>query len=154
MGRAGSLVVPDSAHRIRPVVRLVATGQPLSDIQQALLSAYRIRRAVRASISATAAPRASKATGADVSVNYNIPVAKQLKPFFKLDIFNVLNKSPTASWNSTVSPDPNSPVDALGLATGYIQGSRFGTGTSNANYPQSTVGTGLRGFRMSFGIQF
>ena len=43
---------------------------------------------------------------------------------------------------------------ALGLATGYIQGSRFGTGTSNANYPQSAVGTGLPGFRMSFGIQF
>ncbi len=156
MGHAGSLSLSGLV-RIESgqSYSLVATGQPLTDIQQSLLSAYPDSPSSQSVYFGDRGSQSFKGYGAlDVSVNYNIPVVRQLKPFFKLDIFNVLNNDKLISWNTTVSQDRNSPVDALGLATGYLQGSRFGTGTSNANYPQSSIGTGLRGFRMSMGIQF
>jgi hypothetical protein len=93
----------------------------------------------------------------DTSFNYEIPVFRTARPFLKLDIFNLLNNDKQIAWNVVVSQDPNSPKDALGLATGYRQGSRFGQGTSNAHYPQNpqtTVGTGLRGFRLALGFRF
>ena len=46
-----------------------------------------------------------------------------------------------------MTPDPNSPLDANGLPTGYIQGPRFGEGTANTNYPAWRPGlTGGRTF--------
>jgi hypothetical protein len=90
----------------------------------------------------------------DISVNYALPVYRSARPFIKLDIFNVLNNDKLIAWNTVIRPDPNSPVDALGLATGYIQGPLFGTGTANTHYPTSAAGTGLRGFRLALGMRF
>jgi hypothetical protein len=58
-----------------------------------------------------------------------------------------------------VSVDPNSPLDADGLRTGFIRNAAFGTATSNASYPRATNtpgGTALyaRTFLMSFGLRF
>ena len=51
-----------------------------------------------------------------------------------------------------MTPDPNSPLDANGLPTGYIQGPRFGTATSNTNYPAWRPGqTGGRTYLLSAG---
>jgi len=69
-------------------------------------------------------------------------------------VFNLLNNDKLIQWNTTIAPDPNSPLDTLGRPTGYIPGRAFGTGTSNSDYPRSIVGTGLRGFRVAFGVRF
>ena len=54
-----------------------------------------------------------------------------------------------------VSADPNSPRDALGLPTGYIQGARFGQATRNLDYPTWRPGfDGGRTFLLAFGLRF
>ena len=53
--------------------------------------------------------------------------AKTLRPWVKVEIFNLLNNQKLISWNTTVTPDPNSALDANGLPTGYIKGATFGT---------------------------
>ena len=157
MGRAGDFSLSGLA-RIESgqSTSLVATGQPLTDIQQALLSAYPDAPTSQSVYFGDRGSQSFKGYGAlDVSVNYNIPVVKPLKPFFKFDVFNLLNNDKLIRVeHDRVSRIRTAPWTRSGCATGYLQGSRFGTGTSNANYPQSSIGTGLRGFRMSMGIQF
>ena len=57
--------------------------------------------------------------------------------------------------NVAVTTDPNSPVDALGIPTGYIEGPNFGEATSVDHFPQYIADLdGLRSFLMSFGVRF
>jgi hypothetical protein len=82
-------------------------------------------------------------------------VFKSLRPWVKLDFFNVLNNQKLVGFNTTVRPDPSSPVDALGLPTGYIQGANFGKAQSTTDFPISNPGiNGGRGFRMALGFRF
>jgi len=91
----------------------------------------------------------------DFSLSYNIPVFRDVRPWVKFDVYNLFNNQDVIEWNTTVSPDPNSPVDALGLNTGYVQGSNFGRATSNLHYPVPFTGaTGGRTFRLAFGVRF
>jgi cell division protease FtsH len=93
----------------------------------------------------------------DFDVNYNVPVFRSLRPWVKFDVYNLLNNQKLISWNTTVNPDPNSPTDALGLSTGYIQGSRYGKATSNSNFPVPFLGfsnTGGRTMRVAVGFRF
>jgi hypothetical protein len=91
----------------------------------------------------------------DLSFNYSIPVFKSLSPWVKMEVLNVLNNQKLIAWNTQVRPDPNSPKDEFGLATGYIKGANFGNGTSNAHYPGWRAGnTGGRTFLMYTGIRF
>ena len=54
-----------------------------------------------------------------------------------------------------MTPDPNSPLDANGLPTGFIRGARFGEATANTNYPVWRPGfTGGRTFLLSAGMRF
>jgi hypothetical protein len=54
-----------------------------------------------------------------------------------------------------VTPDPNSPVDALGFRTGFVRAANFGQARSNADYPRPLPGNdGLRTFQVSFGFRF
>ena len=59
------------------------------------------------------------------------------------------------SFNTSVRPDENGPVDELGIPTTFIEGERFGEATSANDYPQylPTL-NGLRAFRVSFGLRF
>jgi hypothetical protein len=84
----------------------------------------------------------------DLSVNYSIPVFRTARPFIKLDLFNVFDNDKLLSWNTTVRADPASPLDDLGLPTGYIKGSLFGEAQSSGNYARP------REFRMAFGVRF
>jgi hypothetical protein len=59
----------------------------------------------------------------------------------------VFDSTPLISANTTTRPDPASPRDALGIPTGFIKGSAFGTGTGTANYPfprEFFISTGIR----------
>jgi hypothetical protein len=63
----------------------------------------------------------------DFSLHYDVPVYKRARPFIKAELRNAFNKQPLIGFNTTVSVDPNSPVDALGLPTGFTRGANFGT---------------------------
>jgi hypothetical protein len=71
----------------------------------------------------------------DLALNYSVPVFKSLRPWVKFEVRNAFNKTPLIGSNITVTPDNNSPLDSLGLRTGYVKGASFGKGTSTAHYP-------------------
>jgi hypothetical protein len=157
MGRAGTASISGIV-RIESglTYSLVSTTRPLSAVQNALLADYPDAPASQDIYFAPRGSESFKGYGAlDISVNYELPVFRTARPFVKFDLFNALNNDKLISWNTVITPDAKSPLDSLGLPTGYIQGARFGTGTSNNNYPSSSVGNpGLRGFRVSFGMRF
>ncbi len=91
----------------------------------------------------------------DLSVNYNVPVWKSLSPWFKAEIFNLFGNDKLISWDTTVVPDTDGPVDELGIPTNFTRGGRFGEATSPGNYPQYLPNLdGLRAFRLAFGLRF
>lgn len=91
----------------------------------------------------------------DVSLNYGMPVWSSVEPWLKVEFFNVLNNDRLVGWNTAVVPDADSPVDELGLPTGYLEGPSYGQGTSNVHYPVPLPDeTGGRTFRLSLGIRF
>ena len=91
----------------------------------------------------------------DISVNYSIPVWDTLSPWIKFDLFNALNNNKQIFGNTTVTLDPDSPLDEFGIPTGFIEGSRFGEPTSVDHFPQYIANVdGLRSFLMSFGVRW
>jgi hypothetical protein len=91
----------------------------------------------------------------DLAATYQVPVWNSLRPWLKLEVLNVLNNDKLIAWDTTVTVDPASALDANGLPTGYIHGPRFGQGTSTAAYPRSRPGlTGGRTFFGAFGFRF
>jgi outer membrane receptor protein involved in Fe transport len=106
----------------------------------------------------------------DWSTTYDIPVFKDLRPWLKFDVYNLFNNQKLIAWNTTITPDPSSPVDALGIRTGFIRSANFGRATGNTvtnlnstainAFPQwtgdSAEGTrnGGRTFRVALGVRF
>ena len=101
----------------------------------------------------------------DTSINYEVPVFRSLRPWLKFDIYNLFNNQKLVAWNTTVSQDPASPRDDVGLATGFIRAAAFGTATGNSvtnvnssaipTFPQWSSGfNGGRTFRFAAGIRF
>ncbi len=162
LGRLGSL---DSSASYRfnsaQTYSLAATGQPLSAVQLARNPGY-----ARASGQAQTLyfdDRGSESFEAshqvDLAFLYQIPVWKTARPWLKLEFYNVFNNQPLVGFNTAVTPDAASALDADGLRTGYVKGSNFGTARSQADYPRATMtpgGTSLyaRTFLMSFGLRF
>src|SRR5262249_22801875 len=91
----------------------------------------------------------------DTGIGYNVPVFKTLRPWLKLDVYNLMNNQKQIAWNTTVSQDPTTPVDSLGLRTGYRKGASFGKSTSNTQFPVPFQGeTGGRTWRLAAGFRF
>ena len=91
----------------------------------------------------------------DLGATYQVPVWRALRPWVKLEVLNVLNNDTLIGWDTTVTADGTSPLDANGLPTGFIRGARFGQGTSTAHYPRPRPGlTGGRTFFGAFGLRF
>jgi len=67
----------------------------------------------------------------DLSINYNIPVFRSLRPWLKFDIYNALDNQKLIAFNTTVNPNNSGPTDALGLATTFTQGANFGRASGN-----------------------
>jgi hypothetical protein len=137
---------------------LVATGQSLTAIQNNLLAEEGYPDSP-SNQSIYFGSRGSQFfngyTLLDTSFNYEIPVVRSLRPWLKFDVYNLLNNQSLISWNTTIRQDPNSPKDAMGLATGYLPGSQYGNATSANNYPVAFQGQpGGRTFRVSFGMRF
>jgi carboxypeptidase family protein/TonB-dependent receptor-like protein len=102
----------------------------------------------------------------NVSVNYNVPVFRALRPWVKFDVFNLFDNLKLIAWNTTVSQNRAGGVDNLGLANNFTQGSSFGTATGNtvsngflsniSAYPLAFSGAaaGGRTARVSVGFRF
>jgi hypothetical protein len=91
----------------------------------------------------------------DTSINYELPLYKSARPWVKFDVYNLFNDLTVIRYNTTVNPDPNSPLDDMGLPTGFIKGPQFGQATSTAAYPVPFQGQrGGRTFRVSLGFRF
>ncbi|MDP9120962.1 MAG: TonB-dependent receptor [Acidobacteriota bacterium] len=84
----------------------------------------------------------------DLAAGYEIPIWKTVAPWFKFQIFNVLNSHAQISGNTVVAADPNSPKDALGLPTGFIKGPNFGKAQTNTDY------VAPREYQLSLAIRF
>jgi carboxypeptidase family protein len=137
---------------------LVASGVPLTDIQTNLLTAAGYPDAP-SSQNVYFGNRGSQffpgVTLFDTSVNYELPIYRTARPWLKFDVYNLFNDLKVIKYNTTVTPDPNSPLDAMGLPTGYIKGPLFGQPTSTAAYPVPFQGQrGGRTFRVAFGFRF
>ena len=91
----------------------------------------------------------------DFAGTYNTTAWKSVQPWFKVEVYNLLNNQKQIGWDRTISVDAASPLDANGIPTGYIKGPRFGQPTSGAHYPQPYLGqNGGRTVRMAFGVRF
>ena len=84
----------------------------------------------------------------DLSAQWELPIRREARPWLKVELFNVLNNDKLLSWNTTVRPNYDGPLDELGLPTTYTEGPRFGEATSAGNYP------GGRSFRIALGFRF
>ena len=104
----------------------------------------------------------------DTSIHYNVPVFKDLRPWIKFDVYNLLNNQKLIAWNTTVTQNAATTADNLGLRTGYTEGSAFGRATGNTvtnlnstaipTYPTTgfggTNGNGGRTIRVAMGLRF
>ena len=84
----------------------------------------------------------------DLDINYNIPVFKSLKPWIKLDIYNLFNNDKLIGYNTTLTQNTAAGVDAYGLATTFNKTANFGKATGNT---QTNLGyTGINSFPRAF----
>lgn len=58
----------------------------------------------------------------DLSLQYSIPVWQSLNPWIKAEVYNLMHKDTPVRWDTSVVPDPDSPLDELGLPTQYLAG--------------------------------
>ena len=84
----------------------------------------------------------------DTSVNYNIPVFRELRPWVKFDVYNLFNNQKLIAWNTTVTQNAAGPKDNLGLATTFTEGATFGKATGNTLTNVSS--TGINAFPLPF----
>ncbi|MCY4602365.1 MAG: TonB-dependent receptor [Acidobacteria bacterium] len=140
------------------VYSLVAGGVPLTAQQQAILeeAAYASGPTSQSLYFDARGTEDFKGYGLfDVSVQYQIPIWRTAAPYFKFELLNVFNNDNLISWDTTVDPDYDGPVDDLGLPLNYIEGPRVGEGTSANDYPPWRAGLdGGRAFLMSLGFRF
>jgi outer membrane receptor protein involved in Fe transport len=159
LGRYGALDVA-------PIVRidsgttysLFATDVPLSDVQLARNPGY-ARLPGGGTQTLFFGERGSETFEGfalmDLAMTYRIPVFRSVSPWIKVEVLNVTNNQKQIAFNTTVQPDPNSPLDENGLPTGFIRGSNFGRATANTHYPVWRPGfTGGRTFLIATGVRF
>ncbi|HVL66016.1 MAG TPA: TonB-dependent receptor [Vicinamibacterales bacterium] len=128
---------------------LAASSVPLTSIQRALLAPYASGPSSQTLFFDERGSEEFASTSIfDFALSYQVPVFRTLRPWVKLDVFNLLNNDKLVTWNTVVRADPASPRDALGLPTGYTHGPLFGQGTSNANYRRA------RGWQAAVGFRF
>ena len=162
MGRFGSLdVTPMWRYNSALTYSLVANGVPLSAVQRSRNPGYaRLPGSgTNGSQSLFFGERGSQEFAGyglvDLGVTYQVPVWSSLKPWVKLEVLNMLNNDKLIAWDTTITVDPASALDADGLPTGFVRGARFGQGTSTASYPRPRPGmTGGRTFLGAFGVRF
>jgi hypothetical protein len=135
---------------------LVANSVPLSAVQRARNPGYSRAPSTQALFFDERGSEEFAGYGlVDLGVTYQVPVWKSLKPWVKVEVLNALDNDKLITWDTTLTVDAASALDADGLPTGYVRGARFGQGTSTANYPRPRPGlTGGRTYLGAFGFRF
>ncbi|MBI1876095.1 MAG: TonB-dependent receptor [Acidobacteria bacterium] len=117
----------------------VATNVGLSVTQRTRLANYATRPTSQAIFfGARGAGEFNPSHLVDVAATYTLPrlsLVRSARPWVKFEARNLFNRAPLIGFNTTVTPDPLSPRDELGLPTGYLKGPRFGQGTASGHYP-------------------
>jgi carboxypeptidase family protein/TonB-dependent receptor-like protein len=102
----------------------------------------------------------------DLNINYNIPVFKSLRPWLKLDVYNLFDNQKLIGFNTNLAQDTAAGVDSVGLATNYTKTASFGKATGNTqtnlnytglySFPRAFDGApaGGRTFRIALGFRF
>ena len=150
--RRRSLAVRSLANRVGP--GLQPRGHQRSAhaaFKRRCSPAIRMRPSTRRCSSGSAAPKTFPGYGVvDCRSTTTCPVFRSLRPWLKFDFFNLFNNEKLIGFNTAVVPDPNSPLDAFGLPTGYLR-ARVRRGAGNQYFPASLgVGSG-RTFRVALG---
>lgn len=159
LGRVGSLdVAPLYRYNSGLTYSLTAASVPLSAYQLARNPGYaRLPGGGRQTI--FFGERGSQVFEAyhvmDLGVTYAIPVWREIEPWLKVEVLNVLNNQTLISWDTTVTANMAGPVDQYGLPTQYTKAATFGQATSTTNYPRPRSGLdGGRTFLMALGVRF
>ncbi len=84
----------------------------------------------------------------DLSAQWELPIWREARPWLKFEMYNVLSNDTLLTWNSTVDPNYDGPLDELGLPTTYTEGPRFGEATGSGDYPNG------RTYRVALGFRF
>jgi hypothetical protein len=91
----------------------------------------------------------------DFAGTYSIPVFRSLRPYVRVEVLNLLNNQKQIFGDTTLVPDWDGPVDALGIPTTFTRGARFGEATAETHYPGWRSGlTGGRTFLLAAGFRF
>src|SRR4029077_6265889 len=56
----------------------------------------------------------------DVALTYGVPLFHSMRPWLKVDVYNLFDNQKLIAWNTTIAPDPSTPLDAAGLRTGFV----------------------------------
>jgi hypothetical protein len=156
IGRYGSFTVaPIYRYNSAKTYSLVLNGQPLSTVQAARNPGYAGTPTQQIFFGERGSQSFKGYALVDLAVTYGVPVWRSAQPWIKFEMFNVLNNQKLIGWDTTITADPNSARDEFGLPTGYVEGPRFGQGTSNAHYPTPRGGVdGGRMFDFAVGFRF
>jgi hypothetical protein len=156
LGRFGSFTLaPIYRYNSAKTYSLVLNGQPLSSIQAGLNPGYAGTPTQQVFFGERGSQSFKGFALVDLAVTYGVPVWHSAQPWIKFEMFNVLNNQTLIAWDTTITADPNSARDEFGLPTGYVEGPRFGQGTSNAHYPTPRAGIdGGRMFGIAIGFRF
>jgi hypothetical protein len=157
VGRYGSFTVaPIYRYNSAKTYSLVLNGQPLSSVQAGRNPGYASTQQQQQIFFGERGSQSFKGYAlVDLAVTYGVPMWRSAQPWIKFEMFNVLNNQKLIAWDTTLMPDANSPRDDFGLPTGYVQGPRFGQGTSNTHYPTPRGGVdGGRMFDFAVGFRF
>jgi hypothetical protein len=160
LGRFGSLdLAPIWRYNSGQTYSLFTAGLGITAAQRALNPGYRL---TSGTITSQTLFYEGRGTGefdgyglVDFAATYQIPIWRTLRPWIKAEVYNLLNNDKLIGFTTTVTPDPNSPLDALGFRTGFVRSANFGNARDNRDYPRPLPGIdGLRTFQVSFGLRF
>ena len=92
----------------------------------------------------------------DFAATYNLAVWRTLRPWFKVEVFNLFDNQKQIAWDRTVAANAASALDANGIPHRTSrEGPRYGQATAGTHFPQPYANqTGGRAFRIAFGTRF
>ena len=156
LGRYGSFTLaPIYRYNSGKTYSLVLNGQPLSAIQAGRNPGYAGSPTQQVYFGDRGSQSFKGFALVDLAVTYGVPVWRSAQPWIKFESFNLLNNQKLIAWDTTITADPASPRDEFGLPTGYVEGPKFGQGTSNTHYPAPRAGIdGGRMFDVAIGFRF
>jgi outer membrane receptor protein involved in Fe transport len=148
-GRAGSLSSGLIYRYDSPLTFSYTTTAAVTPIQRARQPNYRAYPTQTIFFGDRGAGEFNSVSIFDLALNYTLPVlGGRLAPWIKVDVNNLLNSDRLRTFQTPVSADPNSALDADGLRTGFIQGAAWGRPSGAASYVVP------REFLLSAGIRF